>query len=141
MFDVYLNNGRDLLVVRRGWPIPLGGRSGRWRKSKKRVVMVSEEIRLAIQEARLLHAQTEGFEEELVFQAHGQPLQHDRPSRDRPRDRSRSRSMSMRCQDCSQLRGYPYKRSHLVAQDFGERSAIDVVDRGSDEAQTGDPHE
>jgi hypothetical protein len=50
-------------------------------------------------------------------------------------------SMSMRCQDCSQLRGYPYKRSHLVAQDFGERSAIDVVDRGSDEAQTGDPHE
>jgi hypothetical protein len=49
MFDVYLNNGRDLLVVRRGWPIPLGGRSGRWRKSKKRVVMVSEEIRLAIQ--------------------------------------------------------------------------------------------
>jgi hypothetical protein len=38
-----------LLVVRRGWPIPLGGRSGRWRKSKKRVVMVSEEIRQAVQ--------------------------------------------------------------------------------------------
>jgi hypothetical protein len=49
MFDVYLNSGRDLLVVRRGWPIPLGGRSGRWCKSKKRVVMVSEEIRLAVQ--------------------------------------------------------------------------------------------
>ena len=49
MFDVYLNSGRDLLVVRRGWPIPLGGRSGRWRKSKKRVVMVSEEIRQAVQ--------------------------------------------------------------------------------------------
>ena len=37
----------------------------------------------------------------------------------------------MRCKDCSQLRGYPYKRSHLVAaatdQDFGERSAFDMV--------------
>ena len=37
----------------------------------------------------------------------------------------------MRCKDCSQVRGYPYKRSHLVAlrttQDHGERSAVDVV--------------
>jgi hypothetical protein len=29
--------------------IPLGGKSERWRKSKKRVMKVSEEIRLAIQ--------------------------------------------------------------------------------------------
>ena len=50
MFDVYLNSGRDLLVVRKGLPFPLGGPSYGWRKSKKRVVMVSEEIRLAIQE-------------------------------------------------------------------------------------------
>jgi hypothetical protein len=49
MFDVYLSNRRDLLVVRRGLPIPLGGRSDKWRKTKKRVVMVSEEIRLAVQ--------------------------------------------------------------------------------------------
>ncbi|WP_442869184.1 hypothetical protein [Bradyrhizobium sp. CCBAU 45384] len=43
----------------------------------------------------------------------------------------------MRCKDCSEVRGYPYKRSHLVAlrpascaaagEDFSERSAIDVV--------------
>ena len=37
----------------------------------------------------------------------------------------------MRCKDCSEVRGYPYKRSHLVAlrtdQDHGERSALDVV--------------
>jgi hypothetical protein len=49
MFDVYLNNRRDLLVVRKGLPIPLGSSSSKWRKSKKRVVMVSEEIRQAVQ--------------------------------------------------------------------------------------------
>ncbi len=37
----------------------------------------------------------------------------------------------MRCKDCSQVRGYAYKRSHLVAlrrdQDHGERPALNVV--------------
>ena len=37
----------------------------------------------------------------------------------------------MRCRDCSQVRGYPYKRSHLVAlrvsQNLGERSAVNMV--------------
>ena len=37
----------------------------------------------------------------------------------------------MRCKDCSEIRRYPYKRSHLVAlradQDHGERSALDMV--------------
>ena len=37
----------------------------------------------------------------------------------------------MRCRQCSEVRGYAYKRSHLVAlrtdQDHGERSALDVV--------------
>ena len=37
----------------------------------------------------------------------------------------------MRCKDCSQVRGYPFKRSHLGGaardQDHGERSALDVV--------------
>jgi hypothetical protein len=49
MFDVYLSDRRDLLVVRKGFPIPLGDAPGRWRKSKKRVVSVSNEIRLAVQ--------------------------------------------------------------------------------------------
>jgi hypothetical protein len=49
MFDVYLNDRCNLLVVRRGFPIPVGGASGRWRKRKKRVGRVSEEIRRAIQ--------------------------------------------------------------------------------------------
>ena len=49
MFDVYLSDRRDLLVVRKGFPIPLSDASGRWRKSKKRVVSVSDEIRLAVQ--------------------------------------------------------------------------------------------
>jgi hypothetical protein len=41
--DVYLNTRRDLLVVKKGYPIPLAAR-GSWRKSKKRVVEVSDEI-------------------------------------------------------------------------------------------------
>jgi hypothetical protein len=49
VFDVYLNSRRDLLVVRKGLPIPLGASSDKWRKSKKRIVMVSEEIRQAVQ--------------------------------------------------------------------------------------------
>jgi len=49
MFEVYLSDRRDLLVVRKGFPIPVGDASGRWRKSKKRVASVSAEIRLAVQ--------------------------------------------------------------------------------------------
>ncbi|RZN17764.1 hypothetical protein CWO90_37160 [Bradyrhizobium sp. Leo121] len=49
MFDVYLNGRRDLLVVRRGFPIPPGGASGRWRRRRKRVASVSEEIWRAVQ--------------------------------------------------------------------------------------------
>ena len=48
MFDVYLNDRRDLLVVRKGLPIPPADMSGRWRK-KKRAVSVSEEISRAVQ--------------------------------------------------------------------------------------------
>ena len=47
--DVYLNSRRDLLVVKKGSPIPLAAALGSWRKSKKRVVKVSEEIKSAIQ--------------------------------------------------------------------------------------------
>ena len=49
MFDVYLSDRRDLLVVRKGFAIPLGDASGRWRKSKKRVASVSAEIELAVE--------------------------------------------------------------------------------------------
>jgi hypothetical protein len=49
MFDVYLNDRRYLLVVRRGLPIPLRSAPGKWRKSKKMVATVSEEIKLAVQ--------------------------------------------------------------------------------------------
>ena len=49
MFDVYLNGRRDLLVVRRGFPIPPSDASSRWRKGKRRVASVSEEIRRAVQ--------------------------------------------------------------------------------------------
>ena len=46
--DVYLNSRRDLLVVKKGCPIPPIAALGSWRKSKKRVVKVSEEIRSAV---------------------------------------------------------------------------------------------
>ena len=46
--DVYLNTKRDLLVVKSGSPIPAIAAGG-WRKSKKRVAKVSEEISSAVQ--------------------------------------------------------------------------------------------
>ena len=49
MFDVYLNGKRDLLDVRRGFPVPPSDASGRWRKRKRRVASVSEEIWRAVQ--------------------------------------------------------------------------------------------
>ena len=50
MFDVYLNDRRDhLLVVAKGGVIPVAGTSARWRKKKRRVVTISDEIRLAVQ--------------------------------------------------------------------------------------------
>jgi len=49
MFDVYLNEKRDrLLVVARGRSVPVIENSGRWRK-KKRAVAVSDEIKSAVQ--------------------------------------------------------------------------------------------
>lgn len=49
MIEVYFNIRRDLLVVRKGFPVPVVNAQGKWRKSKKRVVRVSEEIRQAVQ--------------------------------------------------------------------------------------------
>jgi hypothetical protein len=49
MFNIYLNDRRDLVIVRKGFPIPVAHTSGRWRKRNKQVLSVSEEIRLAIQ--------------------------------------------------------------------------------------------
>jgi len=48
VFEVYLNDRRDLLVVKKGSPIPLIGASGKWRR-KKRVLRVSDEIRSVVQ--------------------------------------------------------------------------------------------
>ena len=49
MFDVYLSDKRDLLVVRSGYPIPRDNVSGRWRKQKRRVTLVSDEIRQIVE--------------------------------------------------------------------------------------------
>ncbi|WP_411784004.1 hypothetical protein [Bradyrhizobium sp. UFLA01-814] len=49
MVEVYSNVRRDLLVVKKGFPVPDIGVEGKWRKSKKRVIRVSEEIRQVVQ--------------------------------------------------------------------------------------------
>jgi len=50
MFDVYVvSNKRDrLLVIPRGVPIPMQEASKKWRRRRKSVVAVSEEIKLAV---------------------------------------------------------------------------------------------
>jgi hypothetical protein len=48
IFDVYLNERRDLLVVSKGLPIP-AHKPGRWRKSEKKVLKVSDEIKSTVQ--------------------------------------------------------------------------------------------
>ena len=48
MFEVYLNERRDQLVLKKGAALPLIGASGKWRK-KKGVLKVSDEIRSAVQ--------------------------------------------------------------------------------------------
>jgi hypothetical protein len=49
MFDVYLNEKRDrLLVVTKGQSVPVIENSGRWRK-KKGALAVSDEIKSAVQ--------------------------------------------------------------------------------------------
>ncbi|WP_426433860.1 hypothetical protein [Bradyrhizobium genosp. P] len=49
MFDVYRNDKRDLLVLSKGSEIPVLGPRSKWRKSRKRVHKVSDEIRSAVQ--------------------------------------------------------------------------------------------
>jgi hypothetical protein len=49
MFEVYLNDRRDLLVLKKGSPIPLIRASAKWRKRRKKVFRVSDEIEAAVQ--------------------------------------------------------------------------------------------
>jgi hypothetical protein len=48
VFDVYVDNRRNLLVLKKGAPIPPGSGSGTWRKCKRRAVVVSDEIKSAV---------------------------------------------------------------------------------------------
>jgi hypothetical protein len=49
MFDVYRNGKRDLLVLNRGSAVPVLYSAHKWRKSKKRVLRVSDEIKSAVE--------------------------------------------------------------------------------------------
>ncbi|WP_407114727.1 hypothetical protein [Bradyrhizobium sp. LMG 9283] len=49
MFDVYRNGKRDLLVLSTGSAIPGPCSANKWRKSRKRILKVSDEIRSTVQ--------------------------------------------------------------------------------------------
>lgn len=49
MFDVYVNEKRELLVVSCGSKPLISGQAASWRKRKKRIKSVSVEIRSAIE--------------------------------------------------------------------------------------------
>ncbi|WP_312017537.1 hypothetical protein [Bradyrhizobium ottawaense] len=49
MFDVYRNERRDFLVLSTGSAIPIVCSQNKWRKSRKRVLKVSDEIKAAVQ--------------------------------------------------------------------------------------------
>ncbi|MGY8664513.1 hypothetical protein Q3C01_19475 [Bradyrhizobium sp. UFLA05-109] len=49
MFDVYRNDKCDLLVLSKGSAIPALSSRHKWRKSRKRISKVSDEIRSAVQ--------------------------------------------------------------------------------------------
>jgi len=79
--DVYLNTRRALLVVKKGYPIPSVAVPGSWRKSKKRVVKVSEEITSAIQTQgyymrKLRDLPANGGTESVAISTDVQSLQH-----------------------------------------------------------------
>jgi hypothetical protein len=88
MFEVYLNQRRDLLVLERGTSLPLIGASGKWRK-KKIILNVSDEISSAVQRQgyylrKLSGARKGGSRPDKLALSFGhvQPLQHHHePSR------------------------------------------------------------
>ena len=49
MFDVYRNGKRGLLVLSAGSSIPAVYSANKWRKSRKRIIKVSDEIRSKVQ--------------------------------------------------------------------------------------------
>ncbi|WGR73320.1 MULTISPECIES: hypothetical protein [unclassified Bradyrhizobium] len=49
MFDLYVNDSDELLVVPQGARPPIIGSFGKWRKKKTRVTSVSQEIRSVVQ--------------------------------------------------------------------------------------------
>ncbi|WP_311972588.1 hypothetical protein [Bradyrhizobium agreste] len=49
MFDVYRNGKRDFLVLSTGSAIPGACSANKWRKSRKRILKVSDEIRSTVQ--------------------------------------------------------------------------------------------
>ncbi|WP_247973737.1 hypothetical protein [Bradyrhizobium sp. 195] len=49
MFDVNRNGKRDFLVLSTGSAIPVAYSANKWRKSRKRILKVSDEIRSTVQ--------------------------------------------------------------------------------------------
>jgi hypothetical protein len=49
MFDVYRNSRREFLIISKGSPMPVLCSPNKWRKSRTRVLKVSDEIRATVQ--------------------------------------------------------------------------------------------
>lgn len=49
LFDVYRNDKRELLVLSNGSAIPVAHSANKWRKRRKRILKVSDEIKSAVQ--------------------------------------------------------------------------------------------
>ncbi|WP_271618209.1 hypothetical protein [Bradyrhizobium sp. CCBAU 51745] len=49
MFDVYRNDKRELLVLSNGSAIPVVCSHNDWRKKRKRILKVSDEIKAAVE--------------------------------------------------------------------------------------------
>ena len=85
MFEVYLNERRDLLVLQKGTPVLLIGASGKWRK-KKGVLKVSDEIRSAVQSQGYYLRKLSGAgkrgplpDERALSSGHVRSIEHQQP--------------------------------------------------------------
>ena len=60
MFDVYLSNRRDLLVVRKGFLIPLGDKPDEMAQAQEESRQRQRRNQASCCHARLLHAESQG---------------------------------------------------------------------------------
>jgi hypothetical protein len=66
VFDVYRNDKRELLVLSNGSAIPVVCSQNKWRKSRRRVLKVSDEIKSAVQRQGYYVRSLRGTKERMI---------------------------------------------------------------------------